>query len=621
MLARQFPGYELRDSQIKFAEAVWKVLHEEKHLIVEAPSGTGKTFAYLIPAIYFARKFDKKAVVCTANKTLQAQLIKKDLPYLKKVLDIDFSYASIKGLNNYLCKKKLYEEIKQPLLIKSIQDYRSQIDEVEEWAEYTEEGDRDEIEFELNPILWQAVNGNPDTCMGRDCEHYRRCFAMLARRRIKNVDIIVCNYHLFFYDIITHGRILPPYDFVVFDEAHNLADICRDCFGMEVSQDSARHLIRGARLLKDEDMEKDIWRHSTAFFSALYREFESAEFPLRVAQPLAEKLLKPFKRLQSIISRYCVELSKEQRVSEEESKRLEKFAKAGENFISRIEEFLQLENPEKVYFLERYGTKVVINSNLINPASVLKEEVFDKVKTAILTSATLAAGGDFDFLKSEVGLEEACEVILDSPFDMSKQAIIVIPRVKSNPISEEFACEISPMINETIQGLNGRTLVLFTSYKNLHFCAQEAEDNTDIQILVQGEGQNPDLLKRFKETEGTALFATYSFWEGIDIPGEVLSCVIIDKLPFMPPDNPLIEAMQEKIGDVFVKFQLPKAIIRLRQAIGRLIRTRTDKGAIVIFDNRFFTKSYGQKVKASLPFARIYKDLGSLFDFLSHLNK
>jgi ATP-dependent DNA helicase DinG len=611
-LARKSKRYEVRPGQVAMAEAVERAIAGKRHLAVEAPCGIGKTYAYLVPAIEHALATDTRVVVCTSNIALQEQLVEKDLPALAKILPRPFSYALIKGINNYLCLDR-YEETRGELAPvtfdkKELRHWQK----LQAWKGETKTGDVSDLDFEPDDNVWSKVNGVSELCNGSQCRFYNDCFPMDARRRLKSAQVIVTNYHLFFAHVRVKAFgagdvILPAAPTVICDEAHDMADIARDFFGARLTPFSIATLARGASFLRRGGIAERLRQASRAFF-------------LRVRDVAEKRLRKPHwtapDELLRAIGEYMT-LLKDQKEETEDTElidKLSKFSMAAEGYVERLESFVRLDDKNQVYWVEKDDRSAKLCSRLIDVAPVLDEQLFKTTPTVILTSATLTANGQFDFVKRETGGAEARELRVDSPFDFREQAILVVPKMKSQPNDPGFAPEMSVHLNRILKFMGGRTLCLFTSYRNLAACADAAEA-TGVTILRQGDKPRSKLLKEFRKDEGTALFATSSFWQGVDIPGEALSCLAIDKIPFMNPGDALLEALQERDPACFSNYSLPKAILDLRQGFGRLIRTRSDRGVVVIFDNRLFTKSYGGEVLASLPDCPVHRDLDALENF------
>ena len=612
LLEQKSRDYEIRSGQIEMAQAVERALVDRRHLSIEAPCGIGKTYAYLIPAVEHAIATDSRVVVCTANIALQEQIVEKDLPGLAKIMPKKFTWALIKGINNYLCRDR-FEETKGELMhVTFDRKELRHFQKIEAWADETKTGDLSDLSFEPADAVWGRVNGVSELCNGSQCSYYEDCFAMDARRRLRGAQVIVTNYHLFFAHLRVKAFgagdvILPTASTVICDEAHDMADIARDFFGMRLTPFSVTTLVRGANHLKRGGMAERLRLASRSFFG---RVRDTAERRLRKPHWIdAGDLLKTIGEYQGLLQD-----AKAATQDEEELDKIGKFGGAAEHYVETLMKFIQLDDPNCVYWAEKDERASRLFARVIDVSELLREQLFKTTATVILTSATLTANGEFGFLKRETGAQDAQELQVASPFDHREQEILIVPRMKSQPNDPTFTTEMSGHINRIIRFLKGRTMCLFTSYKNLDLCAQAAE-STGVKILRQGDQPRSKLLKEFRRDEGTALFATSSFWQGVDIPGEALSCLVIDKIPFMSPGDPLLEALQERDPQSFSNYSLPKAILDLRQGFGRLIRRRSDRGVVVIFDNRLFTKGYGPEILASLPECRVTRDLDELEKF------
>jgi ATP-dependent DNA helicase DinG len=525
-----------------------------------------------------------------------------------------FTWALIKGINNYLCMDRFQETRDELMHVTFDRKELRHFQKIEAWADETHTGDLSDLDFEPEDSVWNRVNGVSELCNGSQCRFYEDCFAMDARRRLRGAQVIVTNYHLFFAHLRVKAFgagdvILPSASTVICDEAHDMADIARDFFGMRLTPFSITMLVRGANHLRRGGMAERLRQASRAFFG---RVRDSSDRRLRKPRWIdADDLLKTIGEYQLMLKD-----AKAATEDEEELDKIGKFGGAAEHYVETLMKFIQLDDPNCVYWAEKDDRASRLFARVIDVSEILREQLFKSTSTVILTSATLTANGEFGFLKRETGAQDAQEMQVPSPFDHREQQILVIPKMKCLPNDPGFAQEMSGHINRIVTFLRGRTMCLFTSYKNLEQCAQAAEP-TGVKILRQGDKPRSKLLKEFRRDEGTALFATSSFWQGVDIPGEALSCLVIDKIPFMNPGDPLLEALQERDPQSFSNYSLPKAILDLRQGFGRLIRRRSDRGVVVIFDTRLFTKSYGAEVLASLPECRVTRDLDELEKFFN----
>jgi ATP-dependent DNA helicase DinG len=613
-IAKTIAGYEPRPGQVQMAAAIEAALATQKHLAIEAPCGVGKSFAYLVPAIRHAIDTESKVVVCTANIALQEQLMEKDLPVLSRALGGGFTYALIKGIGNYLCLDR-FEDAKS-----DVQELVFSPPEVAAWKRLvawtagTKSGDVSDLPFTPPDAVWNRVNGVSELCNGADCPEFEDCFAMTARRRLRAATVIVCNYHLFFAHLAVkiaaeRDVLLPAHSAVICDEAHDMADIARDFFGARFTPYSTNMLLRGANVLHLRRVGNHLKTESNEFFRRVSDYKRSGRYKNR----LREKHFADAADLKRTVSEYRDALGEARHAASDDATadKCAKFDGAAARYVDTLDMFLELDDPNLVCWIDEDARATRLVARVIDPSPVLREHLFGQTQSVIMTSATLATKGDFAFVKRETGGETADERIVPSPFNYREQAVLVVPRVEASPNDPAFAKEIAPHINRIVERLGGRTLALFTSYKNLQVCADAAK-STGVEILRQGDAPRSKLLEEFRKDRGTALFATSSFWQGVDVPGEALSCLVIDKIPFENPDDPLVAALQERDKQSFQNWSLPRATMLLRQGFGRLIRSKTDRGAVVIFDNRLFTARYGRDILASLPDVEVFRDLFAL---------
>jgi len=640
LIAKHHKGYEHRPGQIKMAEAVLRAFEEKKHLIVEAGTGTGKTLAYLVPAIAAAIGQKKRVIISTGTKNLQEQLMEKDIPFLQKVLPKKFSASYMKGRSNYGCLYRIAKAEHQPIL--DGLDELDHFDEVRRWARDTETGDRAELVTLPEHIpFWTRINAKSETCIGQKCPDFEPCFITKMRQKAEDADIVIVNHHLFFADLNVrgnqYGKVLPDYGAVIFDEAHLIEDIAADYFGFQISSFQIEELARDADNLPITDavITRDLTK-LVAKIIGLADQFwvrfqqgrgQEGRFPLlpdafvqkrrnEVEEtPLGEAyfaLDNAMERLETAVDVYS-----------------EKMPEA-ESLLRRIMqtrfdlEFIVKQSEKNyVYWLEKRGRGMFLRASPIDVSELLKDKLFDKVETVVMTSATLSSNGKFDFIKDRLGLESGkVETLLaPSAFDYQKQAIIYLPKGMPEPRAPEFtqfaASEIIKIINVT----KGHAFVLCTSNYSMNALFELVSMRVNFPCFVQGSMSKAGLLDQFRQTPNAVLFATSSFWQGVDVQGEQLSCVIIDKLPFAVPSDPIVAArtrfIDESGGKSFFEYSVPNAIITLKQGIGRLIRSKTDKGVIAILDSRLRTKGYGKDFLNSLPKARItgeLKDVAEIFN-------
>ncbi|MGB9791046.1 MAG: ATP-dependent DNA helicase [Thermacetogeniaceae bacterium] len=606
VLPARLPSYELREQQIEVALKVEKALRRGANLLAEAGTGTGKSFAYLIPVALDLEENGGRAIVSTATIALQEQLLRKDIPLLEEALGIDLGAELAKGKGNYLCLVKFIEEIQTPTLFADAEVLKR----LQEWSEETETGDKSELPFELGD-LWNRISTD-DACLGRKCHLYKECFYFKARNRLQQARLIICNHALFFVDLSMRGNgasLLPDYHLVVFDEAHHIEDVARNTMSTKVS--AMRLPVLLYQLRKREGCNLEAVQRALALNEEFFAVVSAA------AASENEKYLLP--RTQEI-----AKLGEDLRKAVEDVVLLFDPDCAGEReqalfdclgrYNADLQEILETGDPGKVYWVEkaRSGRRVLVtlHATPIDVSGYLAENLFEneQIASVIMTSATLSLAGDFSYFKSAVGCEAADEIAVESPFDYMEQCILYMPEGLPDPKAEDFHERVIPFIEEILRKTRGRAFVLFTSYRGLNQAYDLLAPKLPWRVLRQGEKPKQKLLEEFKEDIHSVLFATASFWEGVDVQGEALSCVILVKLPFAVPDDPITEARMAAIersgGNAFLSYSLPEAVIRLRQGFGRLIRTQQDRGIVAILDPRIKTKWYGSYFLKSLPRCR-----------------
>ncbi len=634
LFAKFLGDYEHRAGQIKMAEAVLRAFEEKKHLIVEAGTGTGKTLAYLVPAIAAALGKNKRVIISTGTKNLQEQLMEKDIPFLQKVLPKKFTAAYMKGRSNYACLYRIKKAESQPIL--EGLDEMDYFDEVRHWSRETETGDRAELtELPENISFWSRINAKSETCLGQKCPDFEPCFITRMRERADEADIVIVNHHLFFADLNVrgnqYGKVLPDYGAVIFDEAHLIEDIAADYFGFQISSFQIDELVRDADALPITDAiavrdftklgAKIVGLADQFWIRFTQTRNQDGRFPL-LPNAFAQKTRNGDIEATPLGEAYFALDSALERLETATDVYAEKMTEA-ENLLKRIRqtrfdlEFIVTQSEKNyVYWLEKRGRGMFLRASPIDVSSLLQDKLFDKTETVILTSATLSTNGKFDFIKDRLGLDDPKKtesLLAPSAFDYQKQAIIYIPKAMPDPRAPEFnqvaANEIIKLINIT----KGHAFVLCTSNYSMNALYEQVSQRVNFPCLVQGSMSKAGLLERFKSTKNAVLFATSSFWQGVDVRGEQLSCVIIDKLPFAVPSDPIVAArtkfIDENGGKSFFDYSVPQAVISLKQGIGRLIRSKTDKGVIALLDTRLRTKSYGRDFLNSLPKTKITSDL------------
>ena len=621
------------------AQSVEQALDEKRHLIVEAGTGTGKTLAYLMPVI----RSGKRVIISTGTKNLQEQLFYKDVPFLEQALygeasSSRLSVCYMKGRNNYLCRKKLYDLTDQPVLsgLEEIEQYRA----IAAWEKTTGTGDRAELaELPEASLLWHKLDARADACIGQKCSEFARCFITEMRRKAIESDIVIVNHHLFFADLAIKlqadgapdAGILPEAAAVIFDEAHELEEVAGNYFGISVSN------------LRVEDLARDV-EHSLQHHRMLSASLSGALGSLRERSQFFFSLLPPGDgRFAFDTRREFLEENGDEFIAFNQSLtrlagELEGLPQKPEevfNFVRRAQEIqvqlgftLESEDRNTVFWIERRGGKagfrggqnsrssanegsgrgrqnVFLQATPIDVGPILREHLWSKLECAVLTSATLAVGGGFEYIRQRLGLEHARESVLPSHFDYESQALFYVPPDLPDPRTPQFTAIAGERIRKLLEITRGRAFVLFTSYAQMNQVYQQLLGLLDYSMLKQGDAPKSALLEEFRLTPNAVLFATSSFWQGVDVQGEQLSCVIIDRLPFAVPSDPVVAARVKAIdadgGNAFFDYQVPAAVITLKQGFGRLIRSLHDRGLLVLLDNRILKKQYGSVFIESLP--------------------
>jgi ATP-dependent DNA helicase DinG len=621
--------YEYRAAQLEMAELVHNAFETHHHAIVEAGTGTGKTLAYLIPAICSGRR----VVISTATKSLQEQLFQKDIPFLQKHFAPNLKVAVMKGRSNFLCISKLNQAQDQALL-KGIEevDYFRQI---KDWAKLTETGDRAELTFLPDDSqLWGRLDARRDTCTGQKCPSFNPCFVTGMHQRAKEADLIIVNHHLFFADLALKqddfGNILPEYSAVVFDEAHEMEDVASEYFGRQISnfrfEELARDTDQTLRLLHMGTPSllrktQRIRERNRSFFELFPPREGRFSFSRREREAFLEQNRETYDALVSSLKSLETELAAQINKPEELTRM------ARRSFELRQELSFLFESNEKnfVYWYERRNKGVFLTATPIDVSQILRERLFEKFDTVILTSATLTVGGRFDYIRQRLGLDHAKERTLPPEFDYPQQALLYLPRKMPDVRDAGFSSKAADEIVQMLEHSQGRAFCLFTSYSQMNELYERVRSRVSFPLMLQGTAPRSALLERFKNTEAAVLFATASFWQGVDVPGEQLSCVIVDRLPFAVPSDPIVAArvqsLQEDGRNAFAEFQVPQAVLSLKQGFGRLIRTKTDRGVLALLDTRIQRMPYGKIFLESLPRYRVTQELADVERFLDARGK
>jgi ATP-dependent DNA helicase DinG len=690
LLSKTHPAYEFRRGQLQMAQSVEEAIAEKRHLIVEAGTGTGKTLAYLLPVI----RSGKRVIISTGTKNLQEQLFFKDVPFLERALFGDdaksmerstpppvpsavssrLSVCYMKGRNNYLCRKKLYDLTDQPILsgLEEIEHFSA----IAAWEKTTRTGDRAELaELPEASALWHKLDARADTCLGQKCKEYDRCFITEMRRRAAESDIIIVNHHLFFADLAIKleaedapdAGVLPDAGVVIFDEAHELEDVAGNYFGISVSNFRMEELARDLEsLLQREKLYtpgisgaiKALRDRSQLFFSLLPT--HEGRFAFDTRKEFLEENGDEYNGLHQALRRIVAELEQ----LPQKPDQVFQLARRTHQLDFQLGFVMENEDPNTVFWIERRGarsgpgtlarheatspnnrdlkgrglsragssayekgasfpegrrTSVFLQATPIEVGQILRECLWSKIDTAVLTSATLAVGGGFDYIRQRLGLDHARESIVPSHFDYESQAILYVPPDLPDPRTPQFAARASDRVRRLLEITRGRAFVLFTSYAQMNEIYERLLGFLEFPMLKQGDAPKSALLEEFRITPNAVLFGTSSFWQGVDVQGEQLSCVIIDRLPFAVPSDPVVAARVKAIdhggGNAFYEYQVPAAVITLKQGFGRLIRSLHDRGLLALLDNRILKKQYGRVFVESLPSYTRTTDLRKVEEF------
>jgi ATP-dependent DNA helicase DinG len=622
-IERALQGFEARPGQVQMAQLIERGFLEGMHTIVEAGTGVGKSLAYLVPAL----RSGKKVVLSTGTIALQEQLFQKDIPLVTRALGISARVTLLKGRNHYLCKQKL-ERMKSERLLASSRTMQ----QLWAWGARTETGDRAELPFTPPGDEWEQLDADADDCVGEFCEHFKDCFFFRKRDQAKFADIVVVNHALFFLDLAMGGGLLPPYDFAILDEAHQ----CERWATAALTATLSRATV--GRMLRKLHRSYTLPAHFDTEFESGMRGLESAlahvpgdRYPLHAnedAGPALEALRDSFFKLENWLYANWHDALKKRPQNDAEAERRRDLAMrailAHQATIERAQQPVET----AIAWVERgeSDARYQVNSAPFDVADFLRATLFDRTPSVVLTSATIAdgktiEGGAFEFLKRSLGVPEAQELIAPSPFDYPHQARLYVAPPQLNPKTPDFARRAAPLVEECLDRSRGRAFVLFTSYARLREVYALLRERVPFPIRLQGELPRTHLLEWFRSTPNAVLFATGTFWEGIDVVGEQLSCVIIDRLPFPSPGDPLVQARVESIEargmSGFDRYMIPSAIVRLKQGFGRLIRSKSDRGLVALLDGRAASSRYGTSILNALPPARRITHLDELTGFFT----
>ncbi len=706
-LAQRFAGYRVRDGQVALAQAVDSAIKNrdgKRHLIAEGPTGTGKSLAYCVPAIYntVGKTSDSgepmRALIVTGNIALQEQLANKDLPLLQQILPVKFNFALLKGMTNYLCldqddttRGETQLNIKLPIYKdEDVQEF----DDIFAWSSATQTGDVSELPFVPSSHVWQKFSVSSEDCLRSKCDWAQECFPMKAQAHARQSQIIVTNYHMLFAHLkvrmMTGGivGILPSFDYLIADEAHKAADIAREFFGSQLSFSGLKKLLRklehddkrgrkkrfqGEAALNaaatgiDPEALVALEHEATLFFGDLTRHMKSKDYKIRLKKkdPVeSSHFITELALTRKNVSKLSTSLNNSD--SDQPTSELERaaaarkkeldicYSKLGEA-ISVVKRGMNLgqdpdpdpvvlkevdpfdlseevaaavadatdDKPKSVFYLEPdFQDRAVLREKMIDVAGILRNELFDSTQSVIITSATLSTGGKFDYIKKELGAPrgDTSEMIAETPFNYREQSLLVVPGSETICLPtdrEQFEIDVPRAVHEAVTLAKGRTLCLFTSYKNLKNTAKFLQQKKlPFKLLIQNDKPRTQLIEEFKSNESSVLLGTESFWAGVDVPGASLSCVIIDKIPFPTPEDPILDAIQAVDDRAFFTFSIPRAMIMLSQGVGRLIRAVTDRGVVVILDRRLVEKGYGSGFLKSLPPMSRTRKMSAIAEFL-----
>ncbi len=623
ILASRLPSYEYRSSQLAMARAVLRVIKERRHLCVEAGTGTGKTLAYLIPAL-FSRK---RVVVSTATRNLQEQIFLKDLPFIRRHLFPKLSVTYMKGRQNYLCLQKFYSQDPQGLVPGAGQE---DWEAISKWIDQTETGDRAELDWiGDNDPLWKTLDARSESCLGQRCPLFAKCFVTRMRQRAVESDIIIVNHALLFAHLALQsdeiGAVLPDFSVLILDEAHEVEDVACQHLGRQFSNYQVDEYCRDFQRIFAGDLDYDqqlarLEEKAATFFSGLPG--TEGRYSLNFYRTPGHERLDLREELQDRFSGFqdaCRVLYHELGRHQERPPESDALVRRLEEMWESLERIFVTDNGDEVFWFEKRGRGVFLHVNPIDVAPILRERLFGTADAVILTSATLATAGRFEYVKERLGVPDPDELILPVEFDYPNQALLYVPAAFPEPRSPGYFSRALREIMEILEISEGHAFLLFTSYQQMRRVYEALEEKSRFPLLCQGMRPKSQLLETFKTTPHAVLCATSSFWQGVDVQGDALRAVIIDKLPFLVPTEPIVAARINRLDNrgenSFMRYSVPEAIIALRQGLGRLIRSHQDRGIMAIFDSRLRTRQYGRFFLESLPNCPVTDNIDDLRNF------
>jgi ATP-dependent DNA helicase DinG len=626
-LAETIPGYRLRQQQLEMAQAIAEAIKQGGQLVAEAGTGTGKTFAYLVPALLSGGK----VIISTGTKTLQDQLFNRDLPAVRDALKVPVTVSMLKGRANYVCHFHLERAVNEGRFVS--REDANYVQKIRAFAENSSSGDKaEQTDVPESATVWPSVTSTRDNCMGQECAYYKDCFVMEARKRALAADVVVVNHHLFFADVMLRdegvAELLPSANTVIFDEAHQLPEVAGLFFGEDVSTSQIMELARDAHA-EFITTAKDCLAlpEATAALEKAVRDFrlifayEGARMPVQKALAL-----KNFDSAYDTVQEKLKALSAVLETQAERDPALENCYERSLALIVQLQRWRTAEDANLVRWVEVFTQSVQLHATPLSVAEGFGKQLNAQPRSWIFTSATLAVRNDFSHYLAQMGLEQANTGYWSSPFDYDQQALLYVPQDMPEPNSSAYTAAVAAAALPVIQASRGRAFVLCTSLRamrEVHALLKDAFSSNGMEypLLIQGESSRTELLERFRKLGNAVLVGSQSFWEGVDVRGEALSAVIIDKLPFAPPDDPVLAARIDKMNsegkNAFMEYQLPYAVITLKQGAGRLIRDETDRGVLVICDPRLISKPYGRRVWQSLPPFRRTRNVADVTTFFS----